>query len=232
VTNIAVIPARGGSKRVPRKNIRPFHGRPMIAWTIDALRESGSVDRIVVSTDDDEIAAVATLLGAEVPFRRAPTLADDHATTLAVMADAVNRLRTLGWQPALVCCSYATAPTMSPADVRGARDLLGASGADYVFSCTTFGFPILRALRRNGAGGVEPMFPESIGARSQDLPEALHDAGQFYWGTADAFAGQRPIFGARSRPWVVPRHRVQDIDTEEDWQRAELLVTALKESHA
>jgi pseudaminic acid cytidylyltransferase len=231
--NIAIVPARGGSRRIPRKNVRPFCGRPMIAWTIDALRDSGCVDRIVVSTDDDEIAALATSLGAEVPFRRPAALADDHAPTLPVIADALQRLDALGWRAQRVCCAYATAPLMAPNDVRAARERLDADAdLDYVFSCATYAFPVRRALRHGAGGGVEPLFAESIGRRSQDLDEVFHDAGQFYWGRPAAFAQQRPIFGAHSRPHFVPRHRVQDIDTAEDWARAELLFRAFKELHS
>jgi pseudaminic acid cytidylyltransferase len=225
--NVAIIPARGGSKRIPRKNLRPFCGRPMIAWSIQALRESGAVDRIVVSTDDDEIAETATALGAEVPFRRPPALADDHAATLPVIAHAVATLQAQGWALQRVCCVYATAPLLQGADLRAALATLDASGAQYVFSGTTFPFPIQRALRRDAQGGVEPMFPEAIGQRSQDLPEAVHDAGQFYWGRPQAFADQLPIFAPHSRIHLLPRHRVQDIDTEEDWQRAEAIFRSL-----
>lgn len=227
--NVAIIPARGGSKRIPRKNVRPFCGKPMLAWSIEALRDSGSVDRIVVSTDDDEIAQTALSLGAELPFRRPAELANDHAATLPVMAHAVGALRELGWKLDSVCCAYATAPLMNPDDLRRAREELEVSAADYVFTCTTFAFPIQRALRASAEGGVEPMFPESIQKRSQDLPTAFHDAGQFYWGTVDAYARQAPIFSSRSRPFLIPRYRVQDIDTEEDWLRAELLFRSFKD---
>lgn len=226
--NVAVIPARGGSKRIPRKNIRDFCGRPMIAWSIDTLRASGVVDRIVVSTDDEEVAAVARSHGAEVPFMRPPELADDHTATVPVISHAVGALQALGWPLEQVCCMYATAPLLDPTDLRNARDRLAEFDVSYVFSCATFGFPILRALRRSPGGGVEPMFPEHAAARSQDLPEAFHDAGQFYWGTPRAFSERQPIFGPRARPYFVPRHRVQDIDTEEDWGRAELLFRTLK----
>ena len=227
--NVAIIPARGGSKRIPRKNVRMFCGRPMMAWSILALQRSGCVERIVVSTDDDEIANIALSLGALVPFRRPAELANDHAATLPVMSHAVRTLADLGWPLQQVCCAYATAPMMDPADLRSALSLLGESGARYVFSCTTFPFPIQRALGRGAAGGVEPLFLESIAARSQDLPEAFHDAGQFYWGRADAFSRQDAIFAAHSQPLLIPRYRVQDIDTEEDWQRAELLFRSLKD---
>jgi pseudaminic acid cytidylyltransferase len=221
--NVAIIPARGGSKRIPRKNIRDFCGQPMIAWTIEALRESGCFDRIVVSTDDDEIMGIAAALGADLPFRRPPDLADDHAATLPVIAHAVGQLKAHKWPLARVCCAYATAPLLSAHDLRQAAHLLDESGADYVFSCATFAFPIRRALQLDERGGVEPVFPEFIGTRSQDLRESFHDAGQFYWGKPSAFESAAPIFGANSRPYMIPRHRVQDIDTLEDWTRAELL---------
>lgn len=220
---IAVVPARGGSKRIPRKNVRPFCGRPMIAWTIGALRQSGCFARIVLSTDDEEIAQVGRDLGAEVPFRRPAELSEDHTTTLPVIAHAVRHLLEGGWKPDLVCCAYATAPMLNPEDLRNAMRVLEDTGADYVFSCTTFAFPIMRALRVDAGGGVAPIFPSSIEQRSQDLPQAIHDAGQFYWGRPETFVDQRPIFSSRSRAYMIPRYRVQDIDTEEDWTRAERL---------
>jgi pseudaminic acid cytidylyltransferase len=228
--SVAIIPARGGSKRIPRKNIRPFAGRPMICWSIDAARASGCFSRIVVSTDDDEVAEVARSAGAEVPFRRPAELADDHTPTVPVVAHAVRWLRERDPALALVCCIYPTAPLLEPDDLVRARRLLQEQGADYAFSATTFPFPVQRALTRDRDGRIAPMFPEWIASRSQDLPEAFHDAGQFYWGTADAFAAGRPIFGPASVALTIPRFRTQDIDTEEDWTRAELLFRAYKDT--
>lgn len=227
--NVAVIPARGGSKRIPRKNIRDFCGKPMIVWPIEALRASGVFDRIVVSTDDPEIAEIARSAGAELPFTRPRALADDHTATLPVMSHAVRSLREVGWHLDHVCCVYATAPLLDADDLRAALRTIETTGVQYVFSCTTFGFPIQRALQLTDAAGVQPMFPSCIGMRSQDLPEAFHDAGQFYWGTAEAFDAQLPVFAPHSRPHLLPRHRVQDIDTEDDWIRAELLFRCFKE---
>ncbi|MBL8320518.1 MAG: pseudaminic acid cytidylyltransferase [Burkholderiaceae bacterium] len=227
---VAVIPARGGSKRIPRKNIRPFAGRPMIAWSIDAARASGCFERIVVSTDDAEVAEVARAAGADVPFVRPTALADDHAATVPVIGHAVRWLRDHDAGAAQqVCCIYATAPLLEADDLRQARALLQQPGTDYVFGATTFAFPVQRALVRNARGLIEPLNPALIGCRSQDLPETFHDAGMFYWGFADAFAAERPIFGPASRAWMLPRHRVQDIDTPEDWTRAELLFKAYKD---
>lgn len=225
---VAIVPARGGSKRIPRKNVRMFCGRPMIGWTIKALQESDCFDRVIVSTDDDEIAEVSSTLGADVPFRRSAALADDYTPTLPVIAHAIDWLTTAGAALEYVCCAYATAPLMAPQDLRRAYTELLESGADYVFSATTFTFPIQRALRRDAGGGVEPLFPQQVAQRSQDLPEVFHDAGQFYWGRADAFLAQRPIFSPTARALLIPRYRVQDVDTPEDWARAELIFRAFK----
>lgn len=225
---LAVIPARGGSKRIPRKNIKAFAGRPMIAWTIAALKDSGCFDRILVSTDDDEIAAVARGEGAEVPFLRPAHLADDHAATAPVIAHAIDAVAAAGTAPEFVCCAYATAPFLDPADIRDGLALLMDSGADYAFSATGYGFPIQRALRLRPDGGVEMFQPEYFATRSQDLEPSFHDAGQFYWGLPQAFREGRPFFTPRARPVLLPRWRVQDIDTPEDWERAELMFEALK----
>jgi pseudaminic acid cytidylyltransferase len=226
---ICVIPARAGSKRVPRKNIRPFHGVPMLHRAIDAAARSGVFTEIIVSTEDEEVAAIARAGGAAVPFVRPAELADDFTGTTPIIAHAVRALDALGPAPALVCCLYATTPLLAPGDLaRGRAALLQGGDLDFAFSATTFPFPIQRAVRRLPAGGVEPMFPEHIRSRSQDLEEAWHDAGQFYWGWAAAWAAQRPLFSARSVVVPIPRHRVQDIDTPEDWARAEALYTALQ----
>lgn len=224
--NIAVIPARGGSKRIPRKNIRPFFGKPMIAWSIAAARESGCFDRVIVSTDDDEIAEVAMAFGAEVPFRRPAELSDDHATTVPVIAHAVR------WQQAhaaveRACCIYATAPFVRAEDIRAGLELLETGGCSYVFSVTSYAFPIQRALRLGADGHVGMFQPEHSATRSQDLEEAYHDAGQFYWGGATTWLAQTPIFDTAAAGLRLPRKRVQDIDSVEDWERAEIIFQAL-----
>lgn len=229
---VAIIPARGGSKRIPRKNIRKFAGRPMIAHSIAAARDCGVFDKIIVSTDDTEIADVARDCGAHVPFMRPATLSDDHATSIAVVAHAVDWLRAAGQPPDDVCCLYATAPFVSPRDLRTALDVLQISGAPFCFPVTTFAFPIQRALARDADGAVRMLHPEHEITRSQDLAEHVHDAGQFYWGRARAWADGLPIYAPHSRTILMPRHRVQDIDTEEDWQRAELMYHALSQMPA
>ncbi len=224
---LCIIPARGGSKRIPRKNIKPFGDKPMIAHSIEAALESGCFERVVVSTDDEEIAAVARQYGAQTPFVRPSELADDFATTGAVMRHAVAALLAEGLPE--ICCLYATAPFVRPADLQRGLDTLRQSGGDYAFSVTSFPFPIQRALRLNGQGGVSMFQPENFAVRSQDLEEAWHDAGQFYWGTAEAWLAQKPIFNSRSSAVKLPRYRVQDIDTPEDWARAEMMWRVLRE---
>lgn len=219
---IAVIPARGGSKRIPRKNLRPFLGKPIMAYSIDAARNSGLFDHIVVSTDDDEIAALAQSLGAEVPFRRPAALSDDHTGTNTVARHALDWFESTGQAVTEVCCLYATAPFVVGDDLKRARDLLKPD-FDFVFAAARFEFAIQRALVRDGAGLVQPMFPQWIGMRSQDLPEALHDAGQFYWGWPQSFREHPVVFLARAAAYELPSHRVQDIDTPDDWIRAEQL---------
>lgn len=220
---IAVIPARGGSKRIPRKNIRPFAGKPIIAYSIESAAESGLFDRIIVSTDDPEIADVAVALGAEAPFVRPATLADDHTGTNAVVKHALAWTIAQGYPVTHACCIYATAPFIQAGQLREGFARLMGTGKAFAFSVTSYPFPIQRALRLGPGGIVEPMFPDHVFSRSQDLEPAYHDAGQFYWGTAPAFLNDHETFSAASVAVILPRLLVQDIDTEEDWHRAELL---------
>lgn len=226
---LAVIPARGGSKRIPRKNLKTFHGRPIIAYSIDAALQSGLFDQVWVSTDDDEIAERARHCGAATPFLRPATLADDHTGTNAVVRHAADWAQANGLPVRELCCLYATAPFVTADDLRAAQEML-APDVDFVFAATHFGFPVQRALLRSDTGLVAPMFPHWIRSRSQDLPEALHDAGQFYWGRPESFAHHDVPFEARALAYLLPRERVQDIDTPEDWARAERLYRIWKEA--
>lgn len=228
---IAVIPARGGSKRIPRKNIREFCGKPMIAWSIEAARESSCFEKIIVSTDDNEIAEVARRWGASVPFMRPATLADDYTGTLPVVRHAIEWCTEADRTPEFVCCIYATAPFVTASDLnRGLATLLQNDG-DYAFAVTSYGFPIQRALRITEGGRVEMFYPEHRNTRSQDLEPAYHDAGQFYWGRTSAWSAGKPIFSRDAVPVVLSRHRVQDIDTAEDWERAEWMFRAQQAGH-
>jgi len=220
---IAVIPARGGSKRIPRKNIKPFSGKPMIAWSIEAAKSSGLFDRIIVSTDDAEIAEVAKQWGAEVHFMRPEALSNDHAGTTPVIAHATQWALAQGMDVEAVCCIYATAPFVQVDDLKRGWEALESGDWDYAFTVTDFAAPIFRAFRQTKEGGIEMFYPEHFAARSQDLPVALHDAGQFYWGRPAAWIEGKRIFDHRSKPVLIPRWRVQDIDTPDDWERAEIL---------
>lgn len=217
---VAIIPARGGSKRIPRKNVKAFHGKPMIAYSIEAAQSSGCFEKIIVSTDDAEIASVAKAYGADVPFWRPANISDDYATTMDVMAHAVRWCEKEGWSLDAVCCLYATAPLIEPEDLRKGYQLLQTAGTQFVFSATSFPFPIQRAIKVDKQGFASMFCPENEHVRSQDLEESYHDAGQFYWGTPRAFLDKLSMFSSHSRVVVLPRERVQDIDTPEDWALA------------
>lgn len=225
---IAIIPARGGSKRIPRKNIKLFCGKPMIAWSIEVALQSACFDRVIVSTDDAEIAEIARKYGAELPFIRPAELSDDHTGTTAVIRHAIDWLCQQGLRVDQACCIYATAPFVSVEDLRKGLEALNTSQCDYAFSVTSYAFPIQRAVRINTEGRLEMFSPENFQIRSQDLEEAFHDAGQFYWGQAEAWLEERVIFSSASVPVLLPRHRVQDIDTMEDWVRAEWMFQSLQ----
>ena len=202
----------------------------MIAWAIESARGSGCFDDIIVSTDDEEVAEIAKAFGATVPFKRPNYLSDDHTGTIPVIKHAVEWYHENVKPVDYVCCIYATAPFLQPDDLRRGLQALQNGDIDYTFSVTSYAFPIQRALRLSKDGRVSMFQPRHFNTRSQDLEEAWHDAGQFYWGRADAWSNEKPLFSKRSKAIALPRHRVQDIDTPEDWTRAEWLFKALQES--
>jgi pseudaminic acid cytidylyltransferase len=226
--NIAVIPARGGSKRIPRKNIKDFCGKPMIVWSIEAAKTSGLFDHIIVSTDDAEIAEVARHNGAKVPFMRPAALSDDYTGTTEVIAHATQWAIDQGFDMDAVCCIYATAPFVQVEDLKLGWKLLKSGEWAYAFTATDFASPIFRSFRQNADGGIEMFFSEHFTTRSQDLPKALHDAGQFYWGRPAAWIEGKRIYDHHSTLILIPRWRVQDIDTLDDWKRAELIFNQLQ----
>lgn len=225
MSNVAIIPARGGSKRIPRKNLLPFDGVPMIVRSIRTALESGLFDQVVVSTDDAEIADVARAHGAQVPFLRPADLADDFTGTAAVIVHALQQLPAYDY----ACCVYATAPLLQARYLRQGIELLEQHlDKSFAFSVCSFGFPVQRALTLDGQGALSALYPEFRNTRSQDLPEAFQDAGQFYWGRTEAWLRGEVLYSPASLPVILPRHLVQDIDTLEDWKRAEYLYAALK----
>lgn len=227
---VAIIPARGGSKRIPRKNIKTFHGKPMIAYSIEAAIASNCFDQIIVSTDDNEIAKVAKSYGAQVPFCRPDDISDDYATTMDVMRHAIDWCQKEGWNVEVACCIYATAPFLLPDDLIRGYNLLQDREVQFAFSATSFSFPIQRAIKLNENNAVSMFSLENELLRSQDLEEAFHDAGQFYWGKTSAFLNKLSIFSPHSKAVLLPRSRVQDIDTQEDWEFAEALYSVINHS--
>lgn len=229
MTVLAVIPARGGSKRIPGKNIRPFLGVPLLARAAAILHCTGVFDRIVVSTDDESIAEVARQAGCDVPFRRPAELAGDHTGTGPVIAHAIRALEAAGERYSYVCCVYPAAVLVRPGDYRAALAELKRSGADYVFTAVEFPYPIQRALRSTEGGHCEMIWPEHYATRSQDLEPTFHDAGQFYFGRRAAWLEERRFFTGSSTMHLLPRARATDIDTLQDWEHAELLYGLLAE---
>jgi len=223
---IAVIPARGGSKRIVKKNIKAFAGKPLIAYSLDAAIASNVFDDILVSTDDDRIGRVAEEFGATVIIERPDELSDDYTGTSPVVRHAIQAYEQERGEVDYVCCIYATAPFVSAQYLQnGLKTLQSDDKFNYAFSVTTFDFPIQRAIRLS-EHGVEPIDSASMAKRSQDLETCYHDAGQFYWGLKQAWLGKAAMFEKHSAPVILPRHLVQDIDTEEDWLRAELMYKA------
>ena len=227
---LCVIPARGGSERIPRKNIKNFCGQAMIGYSIKAALDSQCFDQVIVSTDDAEIADVAKSFGVSVPFVRPDELANDYAATMPVIKHAIEWFDGQGQSPSEVCCLYATAPFVSASTIRKAYDQMQSTQADYCFTVTSFAFPIQRAIKITAENRIEMFYSEHCEARSQDLEKSYHDAGQFYWGKSEAFKQQKLLFSKSSTPYILPRHLVQDIDTPEDWKRAELMYQVLQKN--
>lgn len=219
---VAIIPARGGSKRIPRKNIKPFRGRPMLSWSVEAALRSKVFDEVMVSTDDEEIAEMARGLGAAVPFMRSAATANDYATTSDVLIEVLANYHERGLNFSMACCLYPTAPFVTADDLSGGQKSLLAGGFDVFMPVAAFEYPIWRSLRYSDTGTVSLNFPEHLNARSQDLPPAYHDAGQWYWFKTEAFLRNRVLMGQNTGAVVLPAMRVQDIDTEQDWGLAEL----------
>ena len=218
--NLAIITARGGSKRIPRKNIKPFCGKPILCYSIEAALSSGVFDEVMVSTDDEEIAQVAKKAGAKVPFFRSAETADDYASTDDVIMEVIKAYQQIGQHFDSFCCIYPTAPFLSSERLRSAMELL--KEADSVMPVVPFSYPPQRGLIVNGAGFVERQFPEYATARSQDLPKIYHDCGQFYACRTDACLAAGTTDVERLLPLVLTELEVQDIDTMEDWELAEL----------
>lgn len=219
---VAIIPARGGSKRIPRKNIREFNNKPIIAYPIAAAIESGCFEEVMVSTDDAEIAEVANSLGAKTPFMRSAQTADDFSTLADVLKEVLTQYETNGQHFEYFCCLLPTSPFVTAATIKSGFQLLKKSQLDSVLTATKYAYPIQRALKLHGDDTLEMFWPENYTARSQDLEPAYHDAGQLYWMRSQALLEQMRLFAYKSGAVILPPDEVQDIDTPEDWACAEL----------
>ncbi len=227
--HVAVLPARGGSKRVPRKNIRSLGGRPLLAWSIDTCLTSGLFDEVIVSTDDAEIANLAVGLGASVPFMRPAELSGDHTPLAPVIAHAIAEIGLHGVPAEAVCCVYPGSPSLRAGDLRGAWEALeGSSDAAFAVGVLEYPHPVQRALERDPDGLIRMLDPSLALTRTQDLPPRWHDAGQFVWGRTQAWVDGLPIFG-NAIGYELAAWRTIDLDTEEDWKRAEVVFRAIRD---
>lgn len=224
---VAIIPARGGSKRIPGKNLKSFCGKPMIAWAIGYALESKIFDRVIVSTDDERIAEVARAAGAETPFVRPAELADDLTPTVPVIAHAVEACQAMGWDIEYACCIYPCVPFLRISDLVDAFALMRESDAPFAYPVTDYAHPIQRAMRRLSTGHMQLFEPEHELTRTQDLERSYHDTGQFYWGKVGAWKAHMKMHTA-GVGMVVPNWRIVDVDSADDWKRAELLYEVLK----
>lgn len=226
--NLCIIPARGGSKRIPRKNIRNFLGKPIIAYSIESALSSNLFDTVMVSTDDKEIARVAEKYGAEVPFMRTDKNADDFATTADVILEVIDKYRSKNIEFDNICCCYATAPFVSEKRLEEGFKKLNDKNVDSVFPIVEFDFPILRSLVKDKNNKVSFKWPEYEKSRSQDLEKVYHDAGQWYWMKINRFIDNRELISKNAVGLLLDSLEVQDIDTENDWKLAELKFKIVK----
>ncbi len=222
MSNIAIITARGGSKRIPKKNIRDFCGKPMIAYSIEAAKESGVFDEVMVSTDDDEIAEISKAYGAAVPFKRSKDNSGDFAGTDDVLLEVLDEYRNRGMSFSVMCCLYPTAPFVTADKLKDAYDILIKNEANKLMSVTVFSYPPQRAMIKDNNGKLKFIFPDKYKCRSQDLEKWYHDAGQFYLYNVETFMNNRGVILSGIFPFVIPETEVQDIDNEEDWIIAEM----------
>ena len=220
--NVAIITARGGSKRIPRKNIKPFLGRPIIKYSIDAALKSKCFDEVMVSTDDEEIAKIAKKLGAKVPFIRSAKNSDDKATTAAALLEVLEEYNKLGLNFEYACCIYPAAPFVTSLKLKDSFEILKKANADSIFPVVQYSYPIQRALEINTKGFVGLIHPEFINTRSNDLKPSYHDCGQFYWFKIESFLKNKQIMVKKTIPYIVSDLEAQDIDVIEDWKLAEL----------
>ena len=226
--NLAIIPARGGSKRIPGKNIKIFNGKPMIYWSIKALKDSKLFKKIIVSTDDNKIAKVAKKFGAEVPFKRPKNLSDDHTITSKVVNHAIKYLEKKGEKYDYICCAYATNPFLKRKYLKESYKIFLKSNHKFLFTVTEYSYPVQRSFFINKNNKIKMFDKNFFFKRSQDLKKLYHDAGQFYWSRSNSWENNPIIFSKVSIPYIIPNYEVVDIDNLEDWKRAEKMISSIK----
>lgn len=219
--SLCIIPARGGSKRIPRKNIKPFLGKPIMAYSIEAALKADIFDEVMVSTDDEEFAEVAKKYGASIPFLRSEATSNDYATTVDVLLEVVDMYKQQGNEFDVVCCLYSTAPFVTPERLKEASAKLSEK-VDGCFTVVEYSYPIQRSLRMNEQGLIEMRYPEHLKSRTQDLEKTYHDAGQFYFMKTEAMKQEKTVWCKRTEPLILSELEVQDLDTLTDWQLAEM----------
>ena len=229
MSKLCIIPARGGSKRIPRKNIKEFMGKPIIAYSIEAALNSGVFDEVMVSTDDEEIAGVARQYGASVPFLRSAETSNDYATTVDVLLEVVNKYKEQGNGFDTICCLYSTAPFVTSERLKEASNQI-SNTVDACFTIVEYSYPIQRSLRINESDYVEMKVPEYLKSRTQDLEKVYHDAGQFYFVKTEALIQEKTVWCKRTAPLILSELEVQDLDTLTDWQLAEMKYQLLKKA--
>jgi N-acylneuraminate cytidylyltransferase len=220
--NLCVIPARGGSKRIPRKNIRDFLGKPIISYSIKLAKQSGLFEEVMVSTDDDEIQTIAIQHGASVPFKRSIKNSDDFATTMDVLREVIDNYTKRGMNFEQVCCLYPTAPLAQLHDFKEGHRMLTEQNCQVVLPVVPFSYPIWRGLTITSSNSIRMVYPEYLNSRSQDLDKVYHDAGQWYWMLSHVIKNRISLFGEGTKVIVLDDLKVQDIDNEYDWKLAEM----------
>ncbi len=228
MTNVAIIPARGGSQRIQKKNIKDFNGKPIISYAIQSALDSEIFDSVVVSTDSEEIADISKQYGAEVPFRRNKKLADDYTSIHEVIADSIMQLSELKRNFEYACCIYATAPFIDKKDLIEGFKKINIGNKKIVIASTNYSYPVHRAFFKKSKDEIEMLFPENFNKRSQDLEEVHHDAGQFVWASSKTWLSKPIPFGKQHDTIHIPNWRVQDIDTYDDWKRAEMIAKLIQ----
>lgn len=230
MSSVAIITARGGSKRIPKKNIKDFCGKPIIAYSIETALKSDLFDEVMVSTDSDEIAEIATGFGASIPFKRSEATSNDYADTTDVLKEVLKEYDRLGKRFDYFCCIYPTAPFITTDKLKNSFSLLQDEDVYNVISMVSFSFPPQRGMVRDGKY-IKPAYPEYIDERSQDLEEILHDCGQFYWCKTEEFIKNPDILSNHTVPFLVSEMEVQDIDNQSDWELAEMKYNYMKGKH-